>query len=233
MNGPQDKFDFLPDSSALTNTEDLMSRRIEEDSILEYREEEIRENAHKKLWTHFQQTASSLTQLYREQPGGRDPPAFREQQPANAWHPFQTAAGSLTLLYRDSLEEQRVNGEINRKLGYHRARKDILNWAKSKRRFIRREDLLNFIVSISPGQTVVSSAPPPVDQLLRSTGDLSYAADTAARHAAAGAGLPSLQDMLDLSRPDSGERYKRPAPPSSPSHDESMDSPSCKRSRMN
>ena len=26
--------------------------RIEEDSILEYREEEIRENAHKKLWTH-------------------------------------------------------------------------------------------------------------------------------------------------------------------------------------
>ena len=27
MNGPHDKFDFLPDSSALTNTEDLMSRR--------------------------------------------------------------------------------------------------------------------------------------------------------------------------------------------------------------
>jgi hypothetical protein len=27
MNGPHDKFDFLPDSSALTTTEDLMSRR--------------------------------------------------------------------------------------------------------------------------------------------------------------------------------------------------------------
>lgn len=94
----------------------------------------------------------------------------------------------------------------------------------------RREDLLNFIVSISPGQTVVSANPPPVDQLLRSSAELSSAADNAARHAAAGAGLPSLQDMLDLSRP---ERYKRPAPPSSPSHDESMDSPSCKRSRMN
>jgi len=230
MNGPHDKFDFLPDSSALTNSEDLMSKRIEEDSILEYREEEIRENAHKKLWTQFQQTASSLTQLYREQPGGRDPQAFREQQSANAWQPFQTAAGSLTLLYRDSLEEQRVTGEINRKLGYHRARRDILNWAKSKRRFIRREDLLNFIVSISPGQTVVSANPPPVDQILRSSAELSSVADNAARHAAAGAGLPSLQDMLDLSRP---ERYKRPAPPSSPSHDESMDSPSCKRSRMN
>ena len=28
MNGPHDKFDFLPDSSALTNTEDHMSRRL-------------------------------------------------------------------------------------------------------------------------------------------------------------------------------------------------------------
>ena len=95
----------------------------------------------------------------------------------------------------------------------------------------RREDLLSFIVSISPGQTVTSSSPPPVDQLLR-TGDFSAATDASARPQAAQP-LPSLQDMLDLSRPDSGERYKRPAPPSSPSHDESMDSPSCKRSRMN
>jgi len=224
MNGPHDKFDFLADSTALTNTEDLMSRRIEEDSILEFREEEIRENAHKKLWNHFQQTASALTQLYREQP--REAAAFRDQQ-GSAWHPFQTAAGSLTLLYRDSLEEQRVTGEVNRKLGYHRARKDILNWAKSKRRNIRREDLLNFLVSISPGQTVASSGggPAGVDQLLRdSTSDSRLSAQPT---------LPSLQDMLDLSRADCGERYKRPAPSSSPSHDESMDSPSCKRSRMN
>ena len=38
---------------------------------------------------------------------------------------------------RDSLEEQRLVGEVNRKLGYHRARRDILSWAKSRRRFIR------------------------------------------------------------------------------------------------
>ena len=38
---------------------------------------------------------------------------------------------------RDSLEEQKLVGEVNRKLGYHRSRRDILTWAKSKRRFIR------------------------------------------------------------------------------------------------
>ncbi len=51
MNGPHDKLDFVPDPSTLTGSEDLMARRIEEDSILEYREEEVREAAHKKLWT--------------------------------------------------------------------------------------------------------------------------------------------------------------------------------------
>ena len=95
----------------------------------------------------------------------------------------------------------------------------------------RREDLLSFIVSISPGQTVVASPPPPpVDQLLRTHGgDVSRVAG-----AVPPPHLPSLQDMLDLSRLETGgERYKRPAPSSSPSNDESMDSPSCKRSRMN
>jgi len=226
MNGPHDKFDFVPDPSALTSSEELMARRVEEDSILEYREEEVREAAHKKLWTQFQQTAAALTQLYRDQPG-RELTAYREQQSrdptGSAWQPFQTAAGSLTLLYRDSLEERGLASEISRKVGYHRARKDLLSWARSKRRFIRREELLSFLVSTSPGQSV---ATPESHLLFRGT-------DTA-RTGAGPPPLPSLQDMLELSRLEGGgsERYKRPAP-SSPSRDENMDSPSCKRSRFN
>ena len=38
---------------------------------------------------------------------------------------------------RESLEEQRLSAEINRKLGYHKARRDILAWARSRRRCIR------------------------------------------------------------------------------------------------
>lgn len=221
MNGPHDKLDFVPDPSALTGTEELMARRVEEDNILEYREEEIREAAHKKLWTQFQQTAAALTQLYRDQPSGRDGGTayrdqHREQQPGSAWQPFQTAAGSLTLLYRESLEEQRLSAEINRKLGYHRARRDILGWARSKRRCIRREELLSFLVSTSPGQSISSA-------------DSNPFRETGTRPATP---LPSLQDMLELSRLEGVERYKRPAP-SSPSRDENMESPSSKRSRFN
>jgi len=215
MNGPHNKVDFVPDPTALTNSEENMARRIEEDSVLEYREEEVREAAHKKLWTQFQQTAAALTQLYRDQPN-RDLSAYRDQ-PGPAWQPFQTAAGSLTLLYRDSLEEQKLAGEINRKLGYHRARRDIMSWAKSKRRFIRREELLSFLVQCSPGQSV--------SPLEASSVDLSLRGGTPNA-------LPSLQEMLELSRLEGGERCKRPAP-SSPSRDENMDSPSCKRSRFN
>ena len=35
------------------------------------------------------------------------------------------------------MEEQKLAADINRKVGYHRARRDMLSWARSKRRFIR------------------------------------------------------------------------------------------------
>lgn len=200
------KYDFLPDpAAAFSGAEEGMARRLEEDNVLEYREEEVREAAHKKLWTQFQQTASALTQLYRDQAG-------RE---GLAWQPFQAAAGSLTLLYRDSLEELRLAADINRKLGYQRARRDILTWARGKRRSIRRDELLSLLVQSSPGQSVASVEAPFEAGLAR--------LDQRA---------PTLQDMLEISRLES-PRSKRPAPPSSPSHDEHMDSPASKRSRFN
>lgn len=207
MSENHNKYDFLPDpAAALSGAEEGMARRLEEDNVLEYREEEVREAAHKKLWTQFQQTAAALTQLYRDQAG-------RE---GLAWQPFQAAAGSLTLLYRDSLEELRLTADINRKLGYQRARRDILTWARSKRRSIRRDELLSLLVQSSPGQSV-------------SAAELPWEGGLVAR---LDQRPPTLQDMLEISRLDS-PRAKRPAPPSSPSHDEHMDSPASKRSRFN
>ena len=77
--------------------------------------------------------------------------------------------------------------------------------------------MLSFLVSTSPGQTVTS------------TSDMNQFRGGEHRPPLP---LPSLQDMLELSRMEGSERYKRPAP-SSPSRDETMDSPSAKRSRFN
>ncbi len=85
----------------------------------------------------------------------------------------------------------------------------------------RREELLSFLVQCSPGQSVS-----PLESSFE-TGLSFRGAETRAP-----APLPSLQDMLELSRLEGMERYKRPAP-SSPSRDENMDSPTSKRSRFN
>ena len=48
---------------------------------------------------------------------------------------------------RESLEELRKASEVNKRLGYQRARGDLVTWARGKRgRTIRREDLLAFLV---------------------------------------------------------------------------------------
>jgi hypothetical protein len=50
--GESHKYDFLPDpAAAFSGAEEGMARRLDEDNVLEYREEEVREAAHKKLWT--------------------------------------------------------------------------------------------------------------------------------------------------------------------------------------
>ena len=50
--GESNKYDFLPDpAAAFSGAEEGMARRLDEDNVLEFREEEIREAAHKKLWT--------------------------------------------------------------------------------------------------------------------------------------------------------------------------------------
>jgi len=255
MNGPHDKFDFVPDVNRLSSAEEAHVRRVEEDQVLEYREEEVREQAHKRLWTLFQQTASALTQLYRDQGAGRgEAPGVGGAASRGAgvgvgvaWMPFQTAAGSLTMLYKDSLEEYKLAGEVNRKLGYHRARKDLTTWARGKRRFIRRDELLSFLSSSSPGvavgnaletdfETSLSLAnrgvAPTQETMMRS---MAHAQINPQQQQMGGAQMQPLlavQEMFELSRLDVAQnRYKRPPP--SPSHDENMDSPSHKKSRLN
>ena len=66
------------------------------------------------------------------------------------WVPFQTAASNLTTLYRESWEGLlRPAVQASRKAGYTRARKELASWARSRRRVIRREELLAALASMS------------------------------------------------------------------------------------
>jgi hypothetical protein len=57
------KYDFLPDpAAAFSGAEEGMARRLEEDNVLEYREEEVREAAHKKLWTQVRRYKNLIDQ---------------------------------------------------------------------------------------------------------------------------------------------------------------------------
>ena len=142
----QDKSGFFASCQALSVGEEQLVARVEEEKrVAEWKEGEVREAAHNTLWTQFQQTAAALTQLYRQEGvagGGREQGSAEE-----GWQPFQVAAGHLTMLYRESLEELRKASEVNKRLGYQKARGDLVTWARGRRgRTIRREDLLAFLV---------------------------------------------------------------------------------------
>ena len=138
---------------------------------------------------------------------------------------------------------------------------DVATWAKSKRRFIRREELLAFLAEDSPGQVRLEMR----DEIVKNCPKLFYLQGESegldrlslSNPRRAPAVLPSLQvtfniqniksplfvsktdlivltlqDMLDLSRLSPGHR-KRSSPPS-PQQDEEMEhSPQSKRSRKN
>jgi len=160
----QVKPDIFPDrdsAAPLTRNEEQAFRAIlsEEDSDRLYNEHV--EAAHRKMWMHFQAAASSLTQLYRdrdsvnERLGAQRHRNLGESSPERSlqdsmWVPFQTAAGNLTQLYRESLDNVlRNGGSLARKSGYQRARKELLAWARSKRRCIPRDELLAALASMN------------------------------------------------------------------------------------
>ena len=173
-----DIFSDRDSAAPLTRSEEHAFRAIlaEEDSEKLYNEHV--EAAHRKMWLHFQAAASSLTQLYRDRDstsdrhspqnrhrdvGGPTTGQGRSNQDS-MWVPFQTAAGNLTQLYRESLDNVlRSGGSLARKSGYQRARKELLAWARSKRRCIPRDELLAILASMN------MSAPPEILSSLQTT----------------------------------------------------------------
>lgn len=90
----------------------------------------------RRMWNSFQDSATAIAQLYRDR---------YASEPASVWLQFQTAAGTVTSLYKESCETLKKSTELAKQSGYQKRNTDLYNWAKRKRRLIRREDLLAFL----------------------------------------------------------------------------------------
>ncbi|KAI4539528.1 hypothetical protein MG293_009923 [Ovis ammon polii] len=73
------------------------------------------------------------------------------QQPGlSLWVPFQNAATAATNLYKESGDTQQRSFDIGIQIGYQRRSKNVLAWVKTRRRTIRREDLISFLCGKVP-----------------------------------------------------------------------------------
>lgn len=119
--------------------------------------DEEMESSQQKLWHLFQNSATTVAQLYKDR--------VCQQQGLSLWIPFQNAATAVTNLYKESIDVHKRSYEVGIQIGYQRRNKDVLAWVKKRRRTIRREDLISFLCGkippprnsrASPKLTVVS-----------------------------------------------------------------------------
>ncbi|XP_011498307.1 PREDICTED: UPF0472 protein C16orf72 homolog [Ceratosolen solmsi marchali] len=194
-----------------------------------------------QIWSSFQTTATAIAQLYKDRSQG-----------TSFWSPFQTAAGTVTSLFKESANGIRRCGELGVEAGKQKRSKELMNWARKKRRMIRREDLLAYLAgkpppprphshrsSPKPRMTVCGSPPsqsPTASMVVSSTPPPGSEPDPELhtfREAIALSGSPMSRRtgrQTELSAFISSEfarHHKRPA-----SHDVDMGSPTHKRTRF-
>lgn len=98
------------------------------------------ERCSQKLYHSFQNSATSIAKLYRDQSQGG----------VSLWVPFQNSASRVTMLYKDGTDSINRLVDLGVAAGQQRRNKDLLSWAKKRRRHIRREDLIAYLSGKSP-----------------------------------------------------------------------------------
>ncbi|XP_011329848.1 UPF0472 protein C16orf72 homolog isoform X2 [Ooceraea biroi] len=66
------------------------------------------------------------------------------------WTSFQTTASAIAQLYKDSVDCMRRCSDLGVEMGRQKRSREIMNWARKKRRMIRREDLLAYLAGKPP-----------------------------------------------------------------------------------
>lgn len=98
-----------------------------------------------RIWNHFQNAAVSVVQLFTNARSERDSPLV--------WDKFQAASLNLSYLYKGSIDFQNKLGDVLQQIGHHKRNKEIATWAKKKKGFIRRDELLAFLADRSTPTT--------------------------------------------------------------------------------
>ncbi|XP_063063566.1 HUWE1-associated protein modifying stress responses [Engraulis encrasicolus] len=150
-----------------------LSELTEEDHVEDSRGEERggdgeeEEDAERRLWHLFQNSATAVAQLYKER-------VCPHHQSVALWVPFQNAATAVTDLYKESMSAY----ESGVQSGLQRRRQEVLSWVTKRRRMIRREELISFlcgkkgppphsrVAMVMPNHTqpsVASPSPPDTD----------------------------------------------------------------------
>lgn len=96
-----------------------------------------REMAAHRLWASFQDSAMAVSHLFRD---------CQQQAGLSAWVPFHESASAVTQLYRGASEVCRQCMDSGTRYGQRKRTKEIISWAKKKRKHIRREELLAFLL---------------------------------------------------------------------------------------
>ena len=133
----------------ISNWESQCEIELENEPHLESQVQSERDLAMQKLWHFFQNSATAVAQLFKD----------RSNQSQVPWLPFQNAAGTITSLYIESTEVLRRNSDLASRAGYQRRAREVLAWAKKKRRHIRREELISFLAGKNLPETDGSRDP--------------------------------------------------------------------------
>ncbi|XP_003387671.1 PREDICTED: UPF0472 protein C16orf72 homolog [Amphimedon queenslandica] len=94
--------------------------------------------AAQRLWLSFQESATAVAHLFRD---------CQQRAGLSSWVPFHESASAVTQLYRDSADVCRQCIDCGVRYGYKKRSKDVLSWAKRKKRFIKREELIAFLMN--------------------------------------------------------------------------------------
>jgi len=234
----------------MTWEDQLLEEFSSEKDTLDQQSKVEQEAGAQNLWMSFQNSASAVTNLYKDC-----------MQEKNCWFPFQNAAGAVTVLYKDAMEAQKKSFELGLQLGYNKRIRDMMTWAKKRRRHIRRDELVAFLCGKTPPVKNQRHSPPrsrvgsrshsdrsspnmsPVPRVPESEPDLTpfqnalaiQAMDGAMSNVSVGYNSPptkSKSDELNCIIMDGLTRHNESRKRSNSTHDISMDSPTRKRSRF-
>ncbi|KFM66580.1 hypothetical protein X975_19674, partial [Stegodyphus mimosarum] len=127
---------------SLSNWEQQCVDEIEKTPEIEVELQNAKDRAVQKLWFLFQNAATCITQLYKDRQNG-----------VSLWVPFQTAASSVTSLYKECIESHKPIHDLGFQGGLQKRNRELLSWAKKKKRHIRREELIAYITGRNPPAT--------------------------------------------------------------------------------